>query len=73
MEYLSTDIIDGINCPRGEICLRGIKIKSKLGPTIMVGYFGQPEITRETIDKDGWLHTGDVGMIQPNCIINVES
>lgn len=36
----------------GEVCFKG--------PLIMKGYVGDPKATAETIDKDGWLHTGDV-------------
>jgi long-chain acyl-CoA synthetase len=35
------------------------------GPNVMKGYYKSAEMTAESIDSEGWLHTGDLGQIEP--------
>jgi len=49
----------------GELMVRG--------PIVMMGYFGDDEKTRETLEPDGWLHTGDLGtMDEDGCVYIVD-
>jgi acyl-CoA synthetase (AMP-forming)/AMP-acid ligase II len=57
---------DGAEVPRGEpgeIVVRGYNV--------MQGYFDDPEQTAEAIDADGWLHTGDIGVMDAAGYIDI--
>ncbi|KAG2005532.1 long-chain-fatty-acid-CoA ligase [Coprinopsis cinerea AmutBmut pab1-1] len=52
--YLSTN-----NPPQGEVCIRG--------PSVTPGYYKRPDLNSdETVFKDGWLRTGDIGQWNPD-------
>lgn len=47
----------------GEIVCRGYNV--------MPGYFADPEATAQTIDTDGWLHTGDIGIMDERGYVTI--
>ena len=48
---------------RGEICVRS--------PCLMREYFAMPEMTADTIDPDGWVHTGDLGLMRDDGYLQI--
>ncbi|AMA46206.1 AMP-binding protein [Pseudomonas alabamensis] len=58
--HLETKLVDadGVTVARGEtgeLCTRGY--------SVMLGYWGDPEATRQAIDAAGWMHTGDLAVM----------
>jgi long-chain acyl-CoA synthetase len=47
----------------GEICIRG--------PQVMKGYWNRPEETAKTLDADGWLATGDIGVMDAQGFVRI--
>ena len=60
MPYCELKIVNSENAsetlPRGEVGELMVK-----GPITMMGYFGDQDKTNETLEPDGWLHSGDLG------------
>ena len=61
LEIKIMDPVTGETVPRGEVgefCTRGY--------SVMIGYWEQPDKTAEAIDSDGWMRTGDLGVMREN-------
>lgn len=64
MNYKSTDTDEkGRLVPRGEMCIRGYGV--------FRGYYKDEEKTKEAIDEEGWLHTGDIVQVNLNGSIKI--
>ena len=66
VEVKVVDPVDGKTMPRGEtgeFCTRGY--------SVMLGYWNEPEKTAEAIDDDGWMHTGDLAVMNPDGYLNI--
>lgn len=65
-DIILVDIVTGERVAQGEpgeICVKG--------PQVMVGYYKNPEETKQVIDQDGYLHTGDVAIQDQNGYLRI--
>lgn len=66
IEVCVMDPETGEECPagvQGEVCCRGYNV--------MKGYYNNPEATAAALDKDGWLHSGDLGVMDEHNYLSI--
>ncbi|MCK4676700.1 MAG: long-chain fatty acid--CoA ligase [Bacteroidales bacterium] len=58
--------------------LNGVRVKIAddgeilcMGPNVMKGYFKDQQLTQESIDQDGWFHTGDIGILDEGKFVKI--
>jgi fatty-acyl-CoA synthase len=66
LELKVVDPVGGETLPSGEsgeLCTRGY--------SVMTGYWNEPERTREAVDADAWMHTGDLAVMDGEGYVNI--
>ena len=66
VEVKVVDPVDGGTVPRGqtgELCTRGY--------SVMLGYWQDPDKTAEAVDGDGWMHTGDLAVMDEQGYVSI--
>ncbi|MBN6036987.1 AMP-binding protein [Amycolatopsis sp. 195334CR] len=66
VEIKVVDPRTGLTVPRGEageVCMRGY--------SVMIGYWDQPDKTADAIDANGWMHSGDLGVMDEHGYLNI--
>ncbi|MER7336845.1 AMP-binding protein [Streptomyces sp. NPDC000075] len=66
LEVKVADPRSGRTVPRGtpgELCTRGY--------SVMIGYWGEPDKTAEVVDREGWMHTGDLAVMDADGYLSI--
>jgi long-chain acyl-CoA synthetase len=77
---IAVNHFEPLNCKLGTVgpVLENVQVKISeegeilcKGPNIMLGYYKEPELTKEVIDENGWFHTGDIGTLDEDNFLTI--